>query len=459
MVVACDQSGVQDDTAVSSERLYAADARVLIVADVHLDPFNRHEIVDQLADAPIERWETIFAPHGASSARTSSYGHDTNAALWLSSVHAMKEAIPHPAYILLAGDLLGHDFKKRFMWTASNNDQAAYRRFLDKTTDFVTYELTKTYPHTQILPTIGNNDGYCGDYASTPHDAYLAHQAAMWAPLIDPQHRFPDVATTLARGGYYRAETANGLRFVSVNSVFLANLYENHCGDTSEHPGAEELSWLRTTLSEPKTAPTLLLTHVPVGIDGFKTFFRLGFPVPLLLPKYQVAFLDIVNSAKSHVTAIITGHLHDVGYRQTDEGAADNKPVLITPSISPIFGNTPAFSIAYISKDGAIDDFEVHRLQSLTNGSPTWHHVVNFNERYHLHGVNAASIDELHEEEGDSRSVRALLQRDSVGNAPVLAVTTLDWKSLWCTSGALTQQAFLKCEGVKPPAVNGSKAP
>ena len=299
-----------------------------------------------------------------------------------------------------------------------------------------------------MFPTIGNNDGYCGDYAEAPHDAYLAHQAHVWAPIIDPEHHFPDIVKTFAQGGYYRAEAPGGLRIISFNSVYLAKAYTNRCGDPQERPAVNELAWLHEAMREKQAPPTLILTHIPVGIDGFKTFFHLGFPVPLLTPEYQTAFLGEVNPASHHVTAIITGHLHDVGYRQTDEGAGDNKPVLITPSISPIFGNSPAFSIVSLGKTGSIDDFEVHRFQTGSQNTPTWDNVVDFNQRYQLHGVNAATIEALHRMENGDRNIRSLVTRDSVGNAPALAVTTLDWKSLWCTNGALTPQTFLSCEGV-----------
>jgi len=448
MFSACDTPNANNQhISAASDGAFAADDHVLIVADVHLDPFDRKEFVDELAAAPIEQWENIFS-RGANAGRPSSYGHDANGALFLSSLHAMREAMPHPSYVLLAGDLLAHDFHRRFMWTASKNDQAAYRSFVDKTTDFITYELTKTYPHTQIFPTIGNNDGYCGDYSSTPHDAYLAHQAAVWAPFIDPQHRFPDIASTIARGGYYRAQTASGLRILSLNSVFLAKTYDNSCGDANEHPGDEEMLWLHSILADQMVQPaTVLLTHIPLGIDGFKTFFHLGFPVPLLTPVYQTALLNEIDNPDHGIATMITGHLHDVGYRQTHEGAKDNKPIVIMPSISPIFGNTPAFTVAWISKRGVIDDMAVHRLQSVSTSAATWENVVDFNQRYQLNGVTTSSIAFLHDKTGSDRRFRAIVERDSVGDAPALAITTLDWKALWCTNSALTPQAFLHCEG------------
>jgi sphingomyelin phosphodiesterase acid-like 3 len=447
LISGCDTPLHADRTNESTVSTFDRDDRVLIIADVHLDPFDRGELVDRLADAPLNEWESIFSS-GPAAKHLSTYGHDANATLFLSSLRAMHQALPHPSYVLLAGDLLGHNFRRHFKTLAKKNDEVSYRRFVDKTSDFIRYELTTVYPHTQIFPTIGNNDGYCGDYASTPHDAYLAHQAAEWAPIIDPDKHFPNIESTFARGGYYRAETPDGLRIVSLNSVFLAKTYHNACGVANEQPAEEELKWLHREfeLTEP-AKPSIVLTHVPMGIDGFKTFFHLGFPVPLLKPEYQTALRDEIDAPKHAVATMITGHLHDVGYRQTDEGKKDNVPIVVMPSVSPIFGNTPAFTVAWISKRGVIDDMAVHRFQSAPGGATNWINVLDFNSRYGLHGVTADGIEKLHLHTGTDRLFRAVVERDSVGNAPVLAITTLDRKALWCTSGALTPEAFLHCTG------------
>ena len=135
LLAACAQPNLIDREAAARGNTSAvADTRVLIVADVHLDPFDHKDIVDQLAAAPITQWEAIFRQ--GNGGRTASYGHDANAALFFSSLQAMKASIPHPAYILLAGDLLAHDFYKRFAWTATENDDLSYHRFIDKTSDY-----------------------------------------------------------------------------------------------------------------------------------------------------------------------------------------------------------------------------------------------------------------------------------------------------------------------------------
>ncbi len=425
-------------------RLAASDEQVLALADIHLDPFDRHEIVDQLAQAPVERWASIFH-QGMHAAHLSSYGHDANGALFLSGIDEMRRSVPHPRFLLLAGDLLAHNFYQRFVWAASKNDAVSYRRFVDKTVRFIFYELTQAYPHTQIFPTIGNNDGYCGDYASTPHDAYLARQALLWAPLVDPQHRFADIPTTIARGGYYRASTASGLRIISLNSVYLSQNYQNRCGIASEQPAQSELAWLRSLWASTPAAPTIVLTHIPVGIDGFKTFFQPGFPVSLWRPEYQAAFLPQVNTPAHHVTALFTGHLHDLGYRQSDAGGGENRPLVVLPSLSPIFGNSPAFSEVWFSRQGAIDDLRVHRFEAPLHGAPRWQTTLDFRQRYHLPALTARSIAALQRTAARNADLRLQLQRDSVGNAPALALTTLDWRASWCTSVALTAQTYLRC--------------
>ena len=67
---------------------------------------------------------------------------------------------------------------------------------------FLAWELQAAFPRARLLPVIGNNDGYCGDYQSTPHDAFLAHMAAAWAASVgapDPNAFIAQFST----GGYY----------------------------------------------------------------------------------------------------------------------------------------------------------------------------------------------------------------------------------------------------------------
>ena len=265
----------------------ARDLQILVVTDTHLDPFRNRSLAQALARAPFAQWPPLLT-HDI-QAPLPNVGRDTNPALLFSALRAMEREVPHPDAIFVVGDLLGHHFRESYMATVDHKDDASYHMFVDNSADLLAHALHRLYPQAQILPTVGNNDGYCGDYRSTPRDQFLAHQAATWEPLVNLHERAASFRQTYASGGYYEARLANGVRVLDLNSIVFSDGYENACGDPAAHPADEQLSWLNSRLQSSPKIPTLLLTHIPPGIDAFKTFLQLGNPVSFLSGRYSNA--------------------------------------------------------------------------------------------------------------------------------------------------------------------------
>ena len=201
----------------------------IVLSDLHFDPFTQPHIVDRLAAAPPDRWRAIFeaADVGGPSAR----GNDTNDALLELTLDGARSAVPDPRVVVIAGDLLAHDFRAKFARTAKVHDDAAYDAFVDKSVAFLAWELAAAFPRARLLPVIGNNDSYCGDYQSTPHDAFLAHMAAAWAASVgasDPNAFIAQFST----GGYYSVPLpVDHAQAIVLNDVFWSAKYRNACGD------------------------------------------------------------------------------------------------------------------------------------------------------------------------------------------------------------------------------------
>ena len=89
-----------------------------------------------------------------------------------------------------------------------------------------------------MLPTLGNDDSYCGDYMIEPVGPFLKMFAAAWEPLISPGQtsgRLPEhvLAGRLLHDGPARARR---IRLVVLNSVFFSVNYENACGRSTQTP-------------------------------------------------------------------------------------------------------------------------------------------------------------------------------------------------------------------------------
>ncbi|MBX5442734.1 MAG: hypothetical protein IRZ32_14560, partial [Solirubrobacteraceae bacterium] len=109
--------------------------------------------------------------------------------------------------------------------------------------------------------------------------------------------------------------------------------------------------------------------------------------MPLLTETGQAALLDA--AAASRIPALVFGHLHMSTYR-----VHGDTPMLGLPSISPVFGNDPAFATARVRRDGTIADVAVHALD-LGAAAPAWRREYRFREAYGLPAFDAAALRTL----------------------------------------------------------------
>src|SRR5215470_9829232 len=177
----------------------AAGGQFLAVSDIHFDPFYDTSLVAQLVAADVSQWETIFATSAIQA--VSPRGQDSNYPLLRSALAEMQQRLPANAFILIAGDFMSHGFPKNFQNYAPDKSQTSYQAFVTKTIQFVASAFQHAFPGTRLLPTLGNNDSDCGDYAIEPHRAFLAAFREAWRTSVDSLS-FND---EFGLGGYYTA--------------------------------------------------------------------------------------------------------------------------------------------------------------------------------------------------------------------------------------------------------------
>jgi hypothetical protein len=409
----------------------------LVLSDVHFDPFAgaKRPLVGRLQRAPVRRWARLLAGTGRS---LSPYGEDTNAALLESSLRAMRRAAPSPPVVLIAGDLLAHEFKQTYRRLAPNPTVREYRTFVDKTVGYLATRFDATFPHAQFVVTLGNNDSYCGDYRATPGSPFLARAARAWQPLVDRHGRAPRFVRSFSQRGSYVARLPRpGLHAVSVDDVFWSAEYENACGSRTSDPGAAQARWLRAALRRlPRGDRALLVTHVPPGVDAYATLSGAGAPVPLLTGVGQSALLGALDGGR--VPALVFGHLHMSTYR-----IGRRAPMLGVPSISPEFGNNPAFLLASVGPDGEIADFTAHAVD-LGGRRPRWRREYRFGDLYGLPAFDVASLTRLQTLLAHDARLRRDYRRFYVSGGKY-AITDAQYPAYACGSTALGVAAFAAC--------------
>ena len=182
---------------------------VVMLSDIHFDPFHDPARFDRLRSAPVTQWQQIFSePDAPTQAadfsglmdKCKARGVDTPWTLLQSTLAAAHAQSPHPLFVTVSGDLLVHKFDCRFHALAHDSSEAEYSSFAAKTIAYVASELRRAFPATPLYLALGNNDAGCGDYReaqrlrSPSRTAYSPRATARKSPPL-----FPSAAITAWR--------------------------------------------------------------------------------------------------------------------------------------------------------------------------------------------------------------------------------------------------------------------
>jgi sphingomyelin phosphodiesterase acid-like 3 len=415
--------------------------KFLAVSDIHFNPFADPTIVARLEAADVSQWQAILA--SSSLTAFSAYGSDVNEPLFRSALGEMKQQLPSPAFVLISGDFLAHKFDKTYQQYATDKSQAAYTAFVTKTIAYVASAIHAAYPGVPVYPTLGNNDSDCGDYAVAPHSVFLANFRDVWKPMVGSRsfdRRFPT-------GGYYHVDVRGlkNVRVIALNTNFFSINYKNPCGTPGPDPGVRQLQWLdaELLLARAEHKRVWLLFHIPPGVDVYDSEVY-GGACPNLKAEmfwkeqYAAEYLALAARHRDTIIGSFAGHTH-----QDELRIAAGDFIHISPSISPIFGNNPAFEIVEADRNGTIADYTAWHLPNVTL---PWKREYAFDEAYAKARYDTATLTELAAAIGRDEKTRAqYFDYTSSGNAKSTAEALAKWQGYWCGLTALTGPAFTKC--------------
>jgi sphingomyelin phosphodiesterase acid-like 3 len=379
--------------------------QVLVMSDLHFDPMADPRLVDQLAAAEPEQWSAVL--DSSSDRSLGRYGRDSNWMLLRSVLQQMAKTLPKPTFVLIPGDFLAHGFRQEFDAAAKEHSDAAYRIFVKKTMQFLGLQLEQNFPNTPILPAAGNNDEECGDYQLQPDGPFLADTLPILRRLVGSAGG-PGFDRDWQSYGNYSAQVS-GIRILSANTNFLSIHYRNACGSVTDgDPGRATLAWLEAELAAAKQAQerVWLVYHIPPGIDGYATLRRGACPgtmIPMWDQTHAAAFFALLKRYSDTVAASFAGHTHMDDFRLIGDAEGRYGFALITPAVSPIFGQNPAFrTVVYDPRGGILDQttYDLTNLPQATAAaggvSPEWRAEYTFTRQWSLPRVDLPSLDHLY---------------------------------------------------------------
>lgn len=328
--------------------------KFMSLADIHFDPFidcektaGHCEILKKLRAAHHQNWERIFEKY--SENHISQTGQDTNYYLLKSALTAMKKMAQqaHPHFVLVLGDFLGHDYREKYIKYSGDKTRAGYQKFVKRTLEFLTLEINKVFPTTDVYPLIGNNDSYTGDYSVMQQGLFFKETVATWAELIKDKNNRDAFLHDFPTAGYYAVSVPNhpNDKIIVLDSVLFSSRAEGH---NVKQAAQQQFQWLQNQLEKAsnKKQNAMIAFHIPVGINLYATIKdKFGMIWKFWDRSYRKQFDNLLRQYPETVKTVLAAHIHRDIFQFIRLESFSKIPVIITPSISPLFGNNPGYKV------------------------------------------------------------------------------------------------------------------
>jgi sphingomyelin phosphodiesterase acid-like 3 len=446
---------------------------VFLLSDIHLDPFHDPAKFTALRDTPATGWAAIlYAPPSPTQAADFAHlqttcnakGIDTPPALLESSLHAARQQQPHPLFTTVSGDLMAHQFDCRFHTLAPTATAADYSAFAAKTVAFIALQLQQTFPHTPIYFALGNNDSGCKDYREDPDSAFLQADAASFsADALSAANRSA-ILHDFPQLGDYTINLPSPIertRLIVLQDIFESKRYTTCNGTSSDDAATQQIAWLRAQLTAARAAHehVWIMAHIPPGIDAYSTFAKHrnvcgGKDPEMFLGSDALAttlaeFPDVIRLA-------LFGHTHMDEFRVYTSSDGKSIPVKLVPSITPVNGNNPAFTLAAVEPSTAnLKDYAVYSASNQTGINTTWSEEYRYSTTYHLPDLSGASLEKLttsfvDDKSGTTAASKAYQQYFYVGDPGIsasikAAAMQIVWPTYACAITHANATGFRTC--------------
>jgi sphingomyelin phosphodiesterase acid-like 3 len=446
----------------------------LLLSDFHFDPFHDPGKVQRLVNAPASAWNKILAePASADQAaaftalqrRCGARGVDTPYALLQSVLHAARTEEPHVRFITVSGDFVAHGFSCRFAATVPGKTQSDYAAFVAKTIEYVTGELRQAFPGVPIYAALGNNDSGCGDYRLDGGSDFLASAGKSVMAGLPSSARSEKQMADFTAGGYYSVTMAapvRNTRLIVLDDLSMSTRYTACSGQKNPEAAAAQLTWLRKQLAEARQRRqrVWVMGHIPPGVDIYSTFAKMQNVCGGAAPQMFLASDELDKALVENADVIRLGlfahtHMDESRLLPPEEGAAGGVVAIkMVPSISPVNGNNPSFTVARVDAASAtLVDYAVFAASNQTGVDTAWAKEYDYAQTYRQRDFSPAALQDLAGEFRADPDAKTAASQAYIGNFFVGDSSSLI-KPLWpqyvCALSHPTARGFTSC--MCPPA-------
>jgi sphingomyelin phosphodiesterase acid-like 3 len=387
-----------------------------MLSDIHFDPFHDPGKVARLAAAPVSEWEGILAgPASADQAaafaalqrRCSARGVDTPDVLLQSSLRAMRRAAADARFITVSGDLMAHNFSCRYAALLPGKTQSDYAAFAAKTVAYVLGELRESYPGVPVYAALGNNDSGCGDYRLDGGNDFLR---VVGRSVLAGLPRSVDRKRMLANfsaGGYYSVMMAAPMRdtrLIVLDDIFMSSKYVTCAGKPDATAAAAQMAWLERELAEARRQGqrVWVMGHIPPGVDVYSTFAKMrnicaDDRPTMFLSSDRLGDVLVENADVIRLGIFAHTHMDVLRLLRPEDGVKGGEvAVKMVPSISPVNGNHPAFTVARVDAVTAtMTDYVVFAASNQTGVDTVWSKEYDYGQTYGQRAFTPAALEQM----------------------------------------------------------------
>jgi len=420
---------------------------------MHFTPFYDPEIFFDLVNTSPDHWPRIF--EGASITEPQSWGKETNYPLFVRMLEAARQASQSSPLVLFPGDILSHKFRETFFGLYGEEDETALRAFVYKTCSFFTDQVRAYLADRPVLFVLGNNDAYAGDYKLIPGGEFLADTAELfYSTLLLKETDFQTFRTSYEAGGYYAAQPSGSkVLFVCLSTVLFS---VNWSSEGHEDAPMRQLDWLATTLAHAKAQEkrVWILMHVPPGADVYATVAdymddagRISDAHMMWKKDYQKRFLEIIRPYRDTIETCFAGHTHVDEFRIMfyEDGHA-SETLLISPAVSPQYGNNPGFKVFTLS----MPEWVLQDYRSITYPfqmpDPAFDTYYTFSSSYSVGGALEPALNDLVPEMVQDDTKRTAYSRFYYsGHDEGNPINSTNWPAYWCATHNMAKDDYIRC--------------
>jgi len=448
-----------------------APANFLALSDIHFNPLYDPSLIDSLMKKPSTEWKAVFE----TSKITDDFGYygwsgkflDTGYPLFKSAMSEIKKANPSPDFITINGDFLAHEFEGNFQTIAKTTVLKDLQDFTVKTMEFIVSSIEEQFPGVPILPTLGNNDAFCGDYEVRTPGSFLTRTAPIFEAGLNGIVDSKAFNDTYQKGGYFVAKNPKNPKhkIISLNTVMLSKKYmdeQDYCGTPPDSAAnsasaAAQFTWLENELkdAEHNGEKVWIMYHIPPGFDVYNTIkdnkgvdCKDTNPVPFYHSRYNDTLISITNRYQPAIAAQLGGHTHMDNFMVIDGDTKPTSFVHIQPSITPINFNNPGFiEYTFDSGSGELKDYNVHGFNNVeTATTPDWKKEYTFSTVYKQDEINMNTLKTIYTSfQTDTVARKRYEEYYVVEDSASANISDVDWKYYYCAFGNQKMQDYNDC--------------